>query len=176
MKSEKSTSIVRNVQTLAVLCIGWAGFAVCQADETPRQATVRERGADVMPFDLSATAHVFTKTSTGGVQRVLTKDPTDAKQAQSVRAHLTDIARRFGRRDFSDPTHVHGAGMPGLAALEASAPGELLVQYRDVPSGGEIEYRSDRPAIVTALHDWFDAQVSDHGRDAMMGHDHAMPQ
>jgi hypothetical protein len=165
----------RTVSALAFLVLATAALAVCLADDVSRQATVRERSTDVMPFDLSATTHVFTKTSTGGVQRVVTKDPSDSKQAQLVRAHLTDVAQRFSRGDFSDPAHVHGAGMPGLAALKASAPGDLQVQYRDVRAGGEIEYRSDRQATVTALHEWFDAQVSDHGHDAMMGHDHATP-
>ena len=166
--------MVRTLPTLAVLVLATATIAVCVADDPSRQATVRERSADVMPFDLSATTHEFTKTPTGGVQRVITKDPNDSKQAQLVRAHLTDIAQRYSHGDFSDPTHVHGAGMPGLADLKASASGDLQVKYRDVPAGGEIEYRSVRPATVAALHEWFDAQVSDHGHDAMMGHDHAM--
>ena len=166
--------MLRTVSALTGLVLAIATLTVCLADDPSRQATVRERSADVMPFDLNATTHIFTKTSTGGIQRVVTKNPGDSKQAQLVRAHLTDIAQRFGRGDFSDPTHVHGAGMPGLAALKASAPGDLQVQYRDVPAGGEIEYTGDRPATISALHEWFDAQVSDHGHDAMMGHDHGL--
>jgi hypothetical protein len=171
---EESTSMVRTLSMLAALVLAAATLAVCVADDPSRQAAVRERSADVMPFDLSATTHVFTKTPTGGVQRVITTDPSDSKQAQLVRAHLTDVAQRFSHGDFSDPTHVHGAGMPGLAALKTNDSRDLHVKYRDVPAGGEIEYSSDRQPIITALHDWFDAQVADHGHDAMMGHDHTM--
>jgi hypothetical protein len=95
--------------------------------------------------------------------------------ADNRNADIVLTVNRHYTQHISDPTHVHGAGMPGLAALKASAPGDLQVQYRDVRAGGEIEYRSDRQATVTALHEWFDAQVSDHGHDAMMGHDHATP-
>lgn len=165
----------RNVPALAALILITATPTVSLADEPSRQTAVRERGADVMPFEMSATTHVFTKTSTGGVQRVVAKDPRDSKQARLVRAHLTDIAQRFSRGDFSEPAHVHGAGMPGLAALKAGASRDLQVQYRDVPAGGEIEYKSAKQATIAALHEWFDAQVSDHGHDATMGHDHAIP-
>src|SRR6476661_8385628 len=41
------------------------------ASDSARQAEVARRGADVMPFDLKATTHVFTKTADGGVQRVV---------------------------------------------------------------------------------------------------------
>jgi len=55
--------------------------------------------------------------------------------------------------------------MPGLAELKAGA-GRIEIVYADVLAGGEILYRTDDPALVSALHAWFDAQVSDHGVDA----------
>jgi hypothetical protein len=144
------------------------------ADEPSRQDTVRERSADVMPFDMNATKHVFTKTATGGIQRVVTKDPGDTKQIELIRIHLTEIAEKFRRRDFSGPLHVHGAAMPGLAVLQNAATGEIDTGYRNIASGAEIRYSSSNPKIVDALHQWFDAQLSDHGPDAMAGHDHSM--
>src|SRR5205814_6403145 len=38
------------------------------AAETERQAGVSARGAQVMPFELSATTHVFTKTAVGALR------------------------------------------------------------------------------------------------------------
>jgi len=64
--------------------------------------------------------------------------------------------------------------MPGLAALKAATPGELRINYHDVAAGGEVEYASDRPKVVDAVHQWFDAQLVDHGPDAVPGHDHSM--
>jgi hypothetical protein len=66
--------------------------------------------------------------------------------------------------------------MPGLATLKAAVPGQLHVRYRDLQSGAEIQYSSSNSKLVSALHEWFDAQVADHGTDAMAGHDHASMQ
>jgi hypothetical protein len=61
------------VSALAVLLLATAAPLTCRADDASRQGVVRERSADVMPFELNATTHIFTKTSTGGVQRVVAK-------------------------------------------------------------------------------------------------------
>lgn len=153
--------------TVSVLCTPAA------AAEPSREAAIRALSSDVMPFDMARTTHVFTKSPSGGVQRVVTKNPGDAAQAVLVRAHLRSIAAQFERRDFAGPTHVHGVEMPGLAALRAAPPDDLRIHYRDVPAGAEIEYFSAKSALVEALHDWFDAQLTDHGADAISGHDHS---
>lgn len=142
------------------------------AADSGRQAEVARRGGDVMPFDVKATTHVFTKTADGGVQRVVAKNKADAKQVKLVRAHLRDIESEFRRGDFSGPAHIHGADMPGLAQLKAAKPGEVRIAYRDVPAGAQLTYRTANPQLVAALHQWFDAQLSDHGADAVAGHEH----
>lgn len=139
------------------------------ADTTAREKAVAQRGADVMPFSLAATTHIFTKTADGGVQQVVTKR-ADPRQAGLIRQHLAMIAQQFAAGDFTGPEQIHGKDMPGLAALRAAKPGELTITYRDLHNGGEIAYRTDQPRLVTALHQWFDAQLSDHGHDAMAGH------
>lgn len=151
-----------------------AGTAYGGGSPESRQAEVRERSAVEMPFDMAATTHVFTKMERGGTQRVVAKARDDVNQVALIRAHLRDLANRFRRRDFGGPGHVHGAGMPGLDRLRTAAPGALQIDYHDLPSGGEIDYRSDRADVIAALHAWFDAQVADHGSDATMGHEHAM--
>ncbi|VVD61243.1 aspartate carbamoyltransferase [Pandoraea terrigena] len=143
------------------------------ADVTARQTAVAQHGAEVMPFSLAATTHIFTKTATGGVQQVVTKRH-DPKQVALIREHMTVIARNFAAGDFGAPETIHGSDMPGLSALRAAQPGELKVSYRDLRNGGEIVYRANGPRLVDALHKWFDAQLSDHGHDAMAGHDPGM--
>ena len=135
-----------------------------------RQAQVSERGKDVMPFDLAATVHVFTKTKSGGVEKVVARRAKDGEQVRLVRAHLKEIHGQFAQRDFSGPAHIHGHDMPGLAELEAARPGVLTIAYREVPAGAELVFTSKDPALVAAVHKWFDAQVADHGHDAMAGH------
>jgi hypothetical protein len=158
------------VAAAGVLGLGISGLA--PVAQTPRQEEVATRGAEVMPFKLSATTHVFTKTSTGGLQQVIAKDPADTEQVRLIRAHLEDIATRFRRGDYSGPTQTHGAQMAGLAKLKAAKPGDIRIVYTTSDDGGQIEYFSRSPDLVSAIHEWFDAQLSDHGSDAMAGHDH----
>ena len=149
------------------------------ATDLARQAEVARRGADVMPFDLEATTHIFTKTSDGGVQRVVAKNAADKRQVELVRAHLHEIQGQFRKGDFSGPSHIHGDQMPGLSQLRAAAPGQIGIEYREVANGAELTFRSTDPRLVSSLHAWFDAQLSDHGPDAMSGHHHMhdqMPQ
>ncbi|TXI05343.1 MAG: aspartate carbamoyltransferase [Rhizobium sp.] len=136
--------------------------------ETVRQTDVAQRGHEVMPFSLAATTHVFTKTADGGVQQVITRRD-DSNQAALIRQHLAMIAQQFAVGDFKGPEHIHGQDMPGLTALRAAKTGELKVAYHDLPNGGEIVYQSNEPQLVAALHQWFDAQLADHGHDAMAG-------
>jgi hypothetical protein len=62
--------------------------------------------------------------------------------------------------------------MPGLAELNAAPKGKLRIDFREVPAGAELSYSTSDPALVEALHQWFDAQLSDHGTAAMAGHPH----
>ena len=130
-----------------------------------RQAEVRARGPDVMSFSLDATQHVFEKAPNGGTQRVIAR-AGHAEEIPKIRDHLRAIAAAFAARDFSGPTHIHGEGMPGLAELKAASSTDLTVEYRDVNDGGEITYRATSDSVRNAVHQWFDAQLSDHGHDA----------
>lgn len=41
---------------------------------------------------------------------------------------------------------------------------------KEIDVGGELTYKTSVATLVAALHKWFDAQLSDHGKDAMEGH------
>lgn len=140
--------------------------------DAQRQAEVAKKGKDVMPFTLSATKHIFTKTAEGGIQRVIAKKSTDAVQVKLVRKHLKEIREQFLRGDFSGPGHIHGQDMPGLSELRDAKPGQIDINYIDVKGGAELTYKTSEATLVSALHRWFDAQLSDHGKDAMEGHAH----
>lgn len=156
--------------TLAGLALVAIGVAVAIATNggrllSTRQAQVAERGAQVMPFDLERTTHVFEKLPDGGLQTVRADDPADTAQVQLIQAHLADEAERFRQGDFSDPAAIHGHSMPGLAELRAGA-GRIDVRYSALPDGAQIRYTTDDPALIESLHHWFDAQLMDHGADA----------
>jgi len=55
--------------------------------------------------------------------------------------------------------------MPGLAALQAGASG-IKVAYKALPIGGEITFTTKDLHLLTAIHRWFGAQLSEHGADA----------
>jgi hypothetical protein len=60
-----------------------------------RQAEVATRGAQVMPFDLEQTMHVFESLEDGGLQVVRAKDPANREQIALIQTHLQDEADKF---------------------------------------------------------------------------------
>ena len=152
----------------AVLVFGAA--AGCSAGDpiSEQQAQVAERGADVMPFDLDATTHVFTKSDDGGNQVVRADDPNDQVQIGLVREHLAEERDNFARGDFDDPAQIHGHDMPGVAELAAGY-ADIAVTYAETPDGAQLTYTTDDPELVLAIHAWFDRQLTDHGGDAAAG-------
>ncbi|MEU5891801.1 aspartate carbamoyltransferase [Streptomyces sp. NPDC047461] len=137
--------------------------------QSARQAAVAERGQTVMPFDLEQTTHHFTPTETGGVQDVVADQPDDTPQIGLIRTHLQQEADAFSRGDFGDPARIHGDSMPGLKGLQEGYE-RIEVRYRERSDGATLTYATDEPALVDALHDWFEAQLSDHGGHAESGH------
>lgn len=129
-----------------------------------RLAEVADRGAEVMPFDLERTTHIFEKMDNGGLQQVISDDG-DAAQIELIRAHLAEEAERFSQGDFHDPQMIHGENMAGLHQLMTGYQ-QINLEYSDIESGGQILYTTDDAEIVTALHRWFDAQLLDHGPHA----------
>jgi hypothetical protein len=130
------------------------------------QEHVHGHGRDVMPFDLARTRHVFQMTEDGGVQQVLMRgDVADPEQVRLIQHHLTIEAGAFQRGDFTDPTRLHGATMPGVKELQSGAK-RIQITYRPLPAGAEIRFRSSDIRLVTAIHRWFGAQLSEHGSDA----------
>lgn len=136
------------------------------ASETPdRQQEIAARGAEVMPFDLDRTTHEFRKTGGGGVQSVTVHDPEDTEQIRLIREHLRKEEAAFRAGDFDDPAQIHGEDMPGVEELRAGY-SSIEIAYRDLPDGARLTYATDDKVLATALHRWFDAQVSDHGEHA----------
>jgi hypothetical protein len=148
-----------------------AATAVGCSDPDPvaeRQAQVADRGAEVMPFDLDATTHIFTNTDDGGIQVVTADDPADQYQIDAIREHLTEERERFARGDFDDPATIHGHDMPGVADLTTGYT-DVVVTYVETPGGAQLTYATDVPRLVDAIHAWFDRQLMDHGDDAEAG-------
>jgi len=130
-----------------------------------KQEHVHQVGHSAMPFDLSKTTLIFRMTESGGVERVIVRDPTAQDQVVLIQQHLQHEAKAFQRGDYSDPASLHGADMPGLRDLEAGA-ARIKVSYTALANGAEITFETADLHLLTAIHRWFGAQLSEHGSDA----------
>jgi hypothetical protein len=152
----------RAARLLVAAALAWSSLAPAQTV----QEHVHGHGHQVMPFDLARTVHVFRMTEDGGTQKVLVRgDAPQPDQVRLIQQHLRMEAGEFQNGNFADPAHLHGAAMPGLAEMRAGA-ARLQVTYRALPDGAEIRFRAPDIKLVTAVHRWFGAQLSEHGTDA----------
>jgi hypothetical protein len=158
---------------LAALFIALSAQAEEKASDN-RLDEIVQRGSTVMPFNLDQTTHIFSKTEQGGLQQVIVKDSSNAEQIKLIRQHLSKISKEFIQSDFSNPTKIHGENMPGLTELRAAKPHQINIVYKELSNGAEIEYSTDVPKLIGAIHKWFDAQLSDHAHHAIPSHQHLM--
>ncbi|HNM73311.1 MAG TPA: aspartate carbamoyltransferase, partial [Nitrosomonas sp.] len=62
--------------------------------------------------------------------------------------------------------------MPGLADLKTAKDGQIKISYKELPDGAEITYSTEIQKLKNAIHQWFEAQLSDHAQHAVPGHEH----
>ena len=128
----------KSVLAFGALCILGCAPADRSSELEERRAQVAATGAQVMPFDLDATTHVFEKTEFGGIQQVVA-DAADPRQVALIREHLEMEAERFARGDFHDPAMIHGEHMAGLHQL-VQGHERLSIEYSEIDDGGQILY------------------------------------
>jgi hypothetical protein len=129
------------------------------------QEHVHQMAHSVMPFDMEKTVHIFKMTESGGVQKVIAKDVGADDQIALIQQHLKHEAEKFQHGDYSDPATLHGADMPGLRELRAGN-SAIEISYQALSMGAEITFETTDLHLVTAIHRWFGAQLSEHGADA----------
>lgn len=129
------------------------------------QGRVHQMSHSVMPFYMSKTLHIFKMTESGGVMQVVARDPSESDQVALIQKHLKHEAGTFQLGDYSDPARLHGADMPGLKELRTAASG-IRISYTKLSAGAEITFETTDLHLLTAIHRWFGAQLSEHGADA----------
>jgi len=159
--NEPVHGIIRLAKAVGILLLLSCSTTFAQ---TP-QERVHQMAHSVMPFDMSKTVHIFKMTESGGVQRIIAKDSGDTDQITLIQQHLKHEAEKFQHGDYSDPAMLHGADMPGLKELEADA-SAIKVSYATLSEGAEITFETTDLHLLTAIHRWFGAQLSEHGADA----------
>lgn len=129
-----------------------------------RQAEVARRSGPVMGFDLDRSLHKFAPTRDGGILTITSRDG-DPTQVQRIRLHLQYQSKTFRRGDWANPIHIHGSEMPGLSTL-VTAGNEFMISYEVLPRGAQIKFVSSDEGVILAVHRWFGAQNTDHGKHA----------
>jgi len=150
-----------------LVVLGTLFWVLCYASAFAQttQEHVHQAAHGVMPFDVSKTVHIFKMTESGGVERVVARDQNAADQIALIQQHLRHEAARFQGGDYSDPATLHGSAMPGLKDLQIGA-AHIKVSYSSLPAGAEIMFETTDLHLLTAIHRWFGAQLSEHGADA----------
>lgn len=131
-------------------------------------AGVQSRGTGVMGVDQDSSTHVFESLPDGG-RIVLQSDRASGDAEATIRAHLRDIAARFGRGDFTLRGQVHGmAEVPGTKVMAAR---RRAIRYvaEPLPRGGQVRIITTDPEAVKAVHEFLAFQRIDH---RAAGHDH----
>lgn len=134
-----------------------------------RVSEIEKKSSQVMPFDLTETVHYFLKNNSGGTQQVIAKNATDTNQIHLIRHHLKQISQQFSQGNYSAPAKIHGKTMPGLLTLKQADKNQISIEYKKINTGAEIRYSSREPNIILAIHQWFDAQLTDHAHHAVSG-------
>lgn len=131
---------------------------------------VKQRTQQIIPYSEEQTLQMFTKTVHGGVQHVVVKSSENTEQIKLIQAHLQKMVENFRKGDFSDTERMHGSNMAGLAMLKMAEPYDVKYEYKASPKGGQIHYSTEDPKFAQALHEWFDAQMSDHDSHTIPEH------
>ncbi len=161
MRERNTTSIKYLIAVAALLSISPAF-----AQHPMHQQQNDHLGASVMPFDLARSTHIFTRTADGGTQDVISKNG-DPQQIALIRDHLRKEAAAFAHGDYTDSTSIHDTDMPGLKELRAGAD-RIRIAFEELPQGARLQFSMSDAALTAALHQWFEAQVREHGGDAIM--------
>jgi hypothetical protein len=48
----------------------------------------------------------------------------------------------------------------------AAGSARVKIDYSTLPNGAQLTFTTQDPHLITAVHRWFGAQLSDHGADA----------
>jgi hypothetical protein len=162
--NQMKNHLFKNLSLVTLLTL-MSLFSIVSVNAQTQQEHVHNMSRSVMPFDMAKTLHIFKMTESGGIQKVFVKDTTDTDQIALIKQHLYMESEQFQHGNYSDPVSLHGADMPGLKELQIGA-SSIKVLYIPLPNGAEITFEATDLHLITALHRWFGAQLSEHGADA----------
>jgi hypothetical protein len=153
------------------------GLAQAASPAKNVDAVKKQEMLDSQPYDPAQAETAFAKTVHGGVMHITAKSAYDVTQIKRIQAYLQKTASQFSKGDFSSTERFHGPNMPGLATLKLAKPDDIKYQYKAIEKGGQLHISTEIPKFLSAVHEWIDAQIADHGNTEIPGHEqhHASP-
>jgi hypothetical protein len=162
MKSSAALMMVAHL-IVALLMSGAASAARARQQPGSSQHThdVEHRGDQAMGFDHTKTTHHFSLTPSGGAIQVTANDPEDSGSRDRVRMHLAHIAKMFADGNFEIPMFIHDQMPPGAAAMK-QLKADIAYKYVEIEHGAKVVISSEKPAAISAVHDFLAFQIKDH--------------
>src|SRR4051812_9178767 len=149
---------MRTVDMLCTLTI----LAVMAIPGARQEHAPDHRGAAVMGFGQSETAHRFSLFRDGGAIDVSVNDPADTPNRDAIRSHLPHIAMMFGEGRFDAPMLVHDSdNVPGTKVM-AKLKDRIRYTYVETPAGGRVNIVTTEPQALAAVHEFLTFQIKEH--------------
>lgn len=123
-------------------------------------AAVQARGKVAMGVDQYTSTHRFDALPDGG-RIELQRDVDDPAGIATIREHLQDIAKAFGKGDFTTPAYVHMQSVPG-APVMAARRALITYAFTPLPRGGALRITTTDPEAVAAIAQFMAFQRMDH--------------
>ncbi|MGV3710824.1 MAG: hypothetical protein ACO1Q7_18525 [Gemmatimonas sp.] len=135
-------------------------------------AALLERGKEVMGVNQLTSTHVFESLPDGG-RIMLQRDSLNARDIQTIRMHMLEVAARFANGDYSLSEQVHAQAVPGTAVM-ATRRSKISFVADTLPRGAVVRITTTDPEALAAVHEFLEFQRTDH-RAAGHSPDHAHP-
>lgn len=146
---------------IVILCVACTSPNVEQtASSDTAFAQLQQRGAEAMGVDQYTSTHVFEPLDDGG-RIVLQRDSADETGAETISAHMREIAQRFTAGDFSIPGFVHSREVPGTGIMAARR-AHIRYTAEPLPRGAQVRITTSDSAALAAIHEFLAFQRSDH--------------
>lgn len=166
------------MKTLLLIALSlWMGLAEAKETVATKPAENTPASSSLVPYDAQQALESFSKTVHGGVMHIVAKSADNTQQIKLIQQYLRQTAAEYKKGDFSSTERFHGSDMPGLAQMKSAKADDIRYDYQALPNGGQIHFSTEYPHLLNALHNWFDAQIKEHGSAALPEHEqhHASP-
>lgn len=166
------------MKTLILIALS-LGMGLAEAKETvaSKKAENTPTSSPLVSYDTQQALESFSKTVHGGIMHIVAKSADNIQQIKLIQQYLRQTAAEYKKGDFSSTERFHGADMPGLAQMKSAKADDIRYDYKTLQNGGQIHFSTEYPHLLNALHQWFDAQIKEHGSAALPEHEqhHASP-